>query len=72
MYEMNKKHTIKKDDYKASALPLMITVFYYWIALLIYSVYLYVATGNLGVPFIILNVGLIIYGISNIFLRKKQ
>ena len=44
---------------------------FYEIALLGYSIYTYFATGELGAPFIIFMLGLIVYFVSNLIYKQK-
>lgn len=45
---------------------------FYNIALLIFSIYQFMNTGELGIPFIILAAGLILYFVSNLYYRNNM
>lgn len=65
---MTKKNQMNKSlDNKSASMAFV----FYAIALLIYSIYSVSTTGELGIPFIILMAGLVIYFSSLLIFRKK-
>lgn len=55
---MRKQNETERKNTQKSVL---ITLWFYWFALLVYSIFHVVNTGELGIPFIILMTGLIIF-----------
>lgn len=49
-----------------------ITFIFYSLSLLVYSIYHYVNTGELGIPFIIFIAGHVVYFASNLYYRNKM
>jgi nitrate reductase NapE component len=50
----------------------IITFVFYAVSLFLYSVYLYSSNGELGIPFIIFTIGMIIFFISNFIFKQKM
>ncbi|WP_404450699.1 hypothetical protein LG329_10045 [Virgibacillus necropolis] len=50
----------------------VITLWFYWIALLVHSIYIASTTGQLGISFIIFNAGMVIFFTSNRIYRNKR
>ena len=65
---MRKADEMEKSQYQFSAI---FAFMFYTVSLLALSVYSFVNHGQLGVPFIILIIGMIIFLGSNIILRKR-
>lgn len=66
---MRKADEMEKSIANKSAI---LAYVFYTIALLIYAIYSVATTGELGVPFIILMVGQIVFFCSNITFRRKM
>lgn len=65
---LNKQNDIEKIiKNKSTTLALV----FYEVALLAYSIYTLVTKGELGGPFIIFMVGMVIYFTSNLFYKRK-
>lgn len=62
----------RRKAYKVMMKPAMITLFFYWGALFLYSAYQYVTASVLGTPFYILNIGVILFGISSLIYIKIE
>lgn len=48
------------------------TFIFYTLALLVYSIYHYLNTGELGIPFIIFIAGQVVYFASTVYYRNKM
>ena len=59
---MRKQNETERKNTQKSVL---ITLWFYWIALLVYSIFHVANTGELGISFIILMTGLLIFFASN-------
>jgi hypothetical protein len=65
---MRKADEMEKSIANKSAI---ITFGFYSIALFVYSIYLFSARGELGIPFTIFTTGMIVYFVSNFIFRQK-
>lgn len=66
---MRKADEMEKSQANKSA---RISFVFYTIALLVYSIYSVSTSGELGIPFIILMAGLVVFFVSNLIFRKKM
>ena len=66
---MRKADEMEKSQANKSAIMAFVI---YTIALLVYSIYSVSTSRELGIPFIILLVGLIIFFVSNLIYRQKM
>lgn len=66
---MKKADEMEKSQANKSAI---MTFVFYTIALLVYSIYSVSTSGELGIPFIILIVGLVIFFVSNLIFKQKM
>lgn len=66
---MRKADEMEKSQANKSAI---IAFVFYTIALLVYSIYSVSTSGELGIPFIILMVGLVVFFVSNLIFRQRM
>lgn len=66
---MRKADEMEKGQANKSAI---IAFGFYAIALLVFSIYSVSTSGELGIPFIILMVGLVVFLVSNLIFKQKM